>query len=359
MLPAFASARQALCYLAVMLFFVVSPLIAGNPALIPPESRFDTVPSFGMPSPYPFVGRQIYEETDDLDIAIVGSSYLWVGLNAKYIEDSLAAALGRPASVVALGYPFPGYDMVYLLIKGLLTHRRVKTLVVSFPNITSFEDDIHVTLFHLFQPYGNGDFFRGIPFQKKLGLYAAAVLGSPRNWLNLLRRNLTFPTELEATLGSLEMRRGYDESTASFKEFAFTPRSANALIYSSETAGSFDFASDPPGPYATHFLRLIAQACRQFGVHLVTVNIPRIEERWNSKIVEREYWPEFLEMPVDMVGVPPNRLFENLDEENVRLLYYGDHLNANGNRALTPVVTPALISLFRKYETGVRAAMSN
>jgi hypothetical protein len=71
-----------------------------------------------------------------------------------------------------------------------------------------------------------------------------------------------------------------------------------------------------------------------------------LRERGQNVVSERELWPEVLGAPVDIVGIPPARLFAGLPESELPRLFYDDvHLNQSGQDLFTPLVTPALVQL--------------
>src|SRR5438093_370763 len=106
MSPAFSSARQAATFALLLLGLIALPLLVSSSKL-PPRSEIYS--SIGWRcGPFPFLHHEIFDKKDDIDIAFVGSSHLWSGIDTPFVEKELTRKLGRKAVVVSLGWPWPG-----------------------------------------------------------------------------------------------------------------------------------------------------------------------------------------------------------------------------------------------------------
>ena len=72
-----------------------------------------------------------------------------------------------------------------------------------------------------------------------------------------------------------------------------------------------------------------------------------IQKRTRAEtIAERQFWPEVLGVPADIVGIPPAKLFAGIADADAAKLFYDDgHLNINGQDVFTPIITPEMLKL--------------
>ena len=101
--------------------------------MLPPREQIYHASMPWNVGPYPFIYDQIYQEKSDVDIAIIGDSQIWTGLDTPYLQQQLSAKLGRPAVVISLCCPAgPGFDGVYFhRARSHLQHRKVHMLVFA------------------------------------------------------------------------------------------------------------------------------------------------------------------------------------------------------------------------------------
>ena len=83
MRPAFSSTKQAAAFAGLLLALLLSPVLVGK-NLLPPREQAYAVPGWSN-GPYPWIRNQIFEETNDIDIAIIGSSHIWNAINTPYV----------------------------------------------------------------------------------------------------------------------------------------------------------------------------------------------------------------------------------------------------------------------------------
>ena len=359
MSPAFSSTKQAGAFAVLLLFFILLPALAGRTGLPPRSETYSSIPL--RLGPFPFIHQQIFEDKSDVDIAFVGSSHIWDGIDTPYVQKQLSDKLGRKATVISLGWPWPGFDALYFILQDLLQHRKVHMLVIYDECRAS--DAPHRVASRWFRFGDNSGVLAGLPVKAKASLYAAAILGMPRNLLCFLRPNL--PADASGSkksywesfyhapsvadrMGALSARIGFDYNP----DFvAFAPRTeakpSDVTLYSPETIASFRFTGPRTTPYQLYFARKVAALAQEHGVKLVILHFPDIGERHEATINEREFWPDALSAPVAMAGIPPARLFAGMKDEDVLRLYYDPgHFNKNGQEYFTPFITPRLMELY-------------
>ena len=361
MRPAFSSPRQACAFAALLLFLLGLPLLLGRSRLPGREQLYDSE-GWGW-GPYPWVRSQIFDETNPIDIAFMGSSHMACAIDTPYVQQQLALRLGHPATVRSLCWSGADFDVLYLVAKDLLEHRKVKLLV--------FYDEtggggVRNSLVPLWFRWGeDADTLAGLPLADRAPFYFASILGMPRNLICYLRPNI--PADLTRTnsymllyntpnpatrLGASTRRLGFAPVGANFTEFhEFSPRTGitpgDVRIYSPATAPDFLFSDRPVPAWQTVFARQFAALAQSHGCRLVLLHLPVLTETNAVKIEEPKFWPDVLQAPVTMVGIPPAKYFAGLTAEQSRRLYANPgHINANGQAYLTPLLTPTLIKLY-------------
>jgi hypothetical protein len=371
MRPAFSSTKQAAAFALLLLVLLVLPVVMGK-NLLPPREQSYAIQGWDN-GPYPWLHQQIFEETNEIDIAFVGSSLMMWGIDTPYVQAKLSAQLGRPAVVRSICWGGTGYDALFFITQDLLAHRKVRLLV--------FYDEDNVlkgyrnTQAPIWFRYGdNAGALAGLPLMEKTLFYFAAIIGAPRNLLGLLRPNLPlaltsstpnymetlFHTPNPATrLGSVAAQLTCNPTADGQPFEAFTPHTetspADVCIYSPTNRFGFQFLDEPLPAWQKHFAIKFGVLAAQHGCKLVLLNLPLFDKDRPAVLQERFFWPDVFSNQLTIVGIPPARLLAGLSEADVYLLYgnaghrnnaYASHLNQNGQEFFTQLITPALIELY-------------
>ena len=362
MRPAFSSTRTAAAFALLLLALLALPVVVGK-NLLPPREQSYSVQGWGN-GPYPWIRNQIFEETNAIDIAFIGSSHLFNAIYTPYVQAQLSARLGRPAVVRTICWGGAGYDGLYLITQDLLAHRQVRLLVFYDEN-TGVRNSQIPTLFRFGD---NAAVLPGLAPSEQSLLYAAALIGMPRNLLSLLRPNLPAPLVTAQTnywtrishspnpatqLGCLSVRKGFalDPMTTDVPFAPFTPetsaRPADAVVFAADTKTNFEFSTTPIPAWQVHFARQFAALLPAHGVRPVMLYLPVLAEARAPVIAERAFWPDILD-GATLLGVPPVKLFGGLTDAELHQLYADPvHFNANGQSYFTRLITPALIGLYQ------------
>lgn len=364
MRPAFSSTKQAAAFALLLLVILLLPVAVGK-NLLPSREEAYSAMSWGS-GPYPYVQQQIFEETNDIDIAFVGSSHILHGIDTPYVEEQLSKKLGRQAVVRTIAWGGAGYDELYFVTQDLLQHRKVRLLV--FYNEFQGRNALNNQIPLLFRFGENADVLDRLPLQLKANFYFAAILGMPRTLLSIARPNV--PADLisanknyqevyyqapnpASRLGSMSAALGYspDYRMNNTNFIAYQPRSGaqptDARIFSPATKADFEFSSGTVPGWQLHFARRFVALAREHGCQLVLLHIPMFDEAGKSAIPEAEFWPHVLGTNVIVLGVPSNKLFAGLTDDEVRKLFFNPgHLNQNGQAYFTPLITPALLQIY-------------
>lgn len=366
MRPAFSSTGQAAAFALLLFSLLLLPLIMGKSLLPPREQIYSSI--WWANGAYPYLDQQIFEEKGDIDIAFIGASHIWQGIDTPYVQKQLSGKLGRQAVVRTFGWGGSGYDALYFIAQDLLEHRKVRTLV--YYDVYD-EEDIpripHVLAPRWFRFGDNAEALSGLSGTVQASYYFASVLGMPRNLLCLISPNK--PADLFALstncwvikqralnpagqLGALTEMLGYAARLpdhAPYMEYLpATPAApSEACIYSPKTKSQFEFGGMQLPPAQLHFARKFVELAKAHGCQLILLHVPVLSERKSPVIREHLFWPDMLHADIAMVGIPAAKLFSNLTENDILKLYCDQaHFNKNGQAYFTTLITPALLSLY-------------
>ena len=364
MRPAFSSTKQAAAFALLLLAILFLPVVMGK-NLLPPREEIYTFQGNGI-GPWPWIRQQIYEETNDIDIAFIGSSRLLHDIDTPYVQAKLSQQLGRQAVVRSICWGGAGYEMLYLIAGDLLEHRRVKMIVFYDEDGEKFRNP-SIPLF--FRWGDNSESLNGLPSKDRMVFYFAALIEIPRNLLALTRPEIPAdvfsaqPNNFETTdlapdpatrLGSVSARRGFNPDFATASPFQphapyANGAAANVSVYSESEKNKWSFEKKTLPAWQTHFARKFTALAQDHGCKLVMLHIPILDEKRSPRILEREFWPSFLNSNLTMMGIPETTLFAGLTDNEIESLYFDpNHFNQNGQEFLAPIITPTLILL---YET--------
>jgi hypothetical protein len=364
----FSSLRQATAFLLLVLAILLSPLLAGTWGLASREQMYSSI-SWRLGC-YPYIYRQIFQEKGDIDIAFIGSSHMPSDIDTPYVQQQLSEKLGRPATVITLGWDAAGFDADYNFTKEMLEHRKVHLIVFyndrSAPDAPPPPDAPHPNAWRWARWADEPD-LSGLPLRLRISLgisyYYGSVLSMPRNILNCLRSNLEpvespelFQDLYHATLPTLQLgtwssQYGYVRNPHLFvpyiPETNCTP--SDVRIYSPETRDYFQFSGRPIPTVQAYFARQFLALAKEHSVNLVCLNLPMIEAQRTNVIQEDRIWPDIFSADAPLVGIAPARLFDGLSDDEVIKLYQDPgHFNQNGLTYFTRIITPALIQLYEQ-----------
>ena len=359
MRPAFSSTKSAAAFAILVAAVLVLPAAFGGKFLPAREQAYASV-GWRLGA-FPWIHRQIFLETNDVDIAFVGSSVMFSGIDARYVQHALTEKTGRPATVFTLGWFWAGFDATYFVAQDLLQHRRVKMLVLYDEDTRG--DHPHPSAPIWFRWADNSAGLTGLPARYRAGLYTSAIMGMPRNFLGRLRADQPvdaagekqfwaeeyFGSSPAETLGTIVCRRPFLGGTNFFRFQPTNDLSANDLcLYSPATSGQFRFTGPPLPPYQLFFLKKLAALAEKDGTRLVFLHLRNQSDAGEKFILERANWTALLPGAA-LVGIAPAKLFAGLSSAEIARFYYGEeHFNENGLDYFTRRISPALLQL---YET--------
>jgi hypothetical protein len=352
MRPAFSSTKQAAAFALLLLVLLLLPVLAGK-KFLPARDQIYSSTSLRYASSH-FLRQQIFEESEDIDIAFIGSSRMAYGIDTPYVQKKLSEKLGRKAVVITLGWSWSGFDALYLITQDLLQHRKVHLLVVSEELLQ--ENDPHRAAAHWFRWGDNFGSVVGLPFRLQAEYYFGAILGMPRNLLSLVRPNIPelVPAEADVWLDRTEDRKGaatieFGYGTATnFSPYvpAIGISNTNNCIYSPATRNRFRFEHSA-APLQLHFARQFGQLVLTQQVRLAYLHIPVLSEVRSPILREKEFWPDLIGTNAIIFGIPPATMFSGLNNAEVFKLFFNPlHLNRNGQQYFTRLFTPTLLEIY-------------
>jgi hypothetical protein len=359
MSPTFSSTRQAAAFALMLLILFLLPELVGK-SLLPSREELYSAPSWAFGA-FPYIHDQIFEEKGDIDIAFMGSSPLYWGIDTPYVQRKMSEMLGRPAVVRSLCWHWSGFDALYFTARELLQRRKVRMIVFCDLIFPDTFDGAHRSTSKWFTWDEDAPEINGMNMKAKATFYAAAIVGMPRNLLDLVRTNMpAIPSEEISFKPDWPMMRNPSLQLGSLavtvepgREFAdYTPhgsaRPSDACVYSEVTKTNFQFSQRPVLPTQAAFCRKIATLARENNVKLVYLHFTRTFERLSPVIELSAPWPDVFHGDVAMIGIPGPKLFAGISEADLTNKLYCDfiHLNKNGQKFFTPLVTPALVQVY-------------
>ena len=369
MRPAFSSTGQAAVFLSLLLVLLAAPWLA-NQTFLPQRDQTYSSQSFRWEK-NPWAQKFIFEETNDIDIAFVGSSHIGVGIDTPYVQDKLDEKLGRKTVVRTVTYFYPGFDALYFVTKDLLTHRRVKTLVFYDEcSSTHYASDVHRLAPFWYRFGSDSRVMSGLSIGHQAIYYFASVIGMPRNLLELIVSNIPNDPENELTgpfaylrapnpeaeSGSIQSRLGFDQTYGhgNTNFIPYLPHNeaspADVCVFAPSTATNFCFSEKSLPMSQVYFAKQFALLAKAHGCKLLELHLPLLAESKSPEITETRNWPDLMQAHVCLAGIPTGRLFKGLSEDEIENLFSDpEHLNVNGEKYFTPLITPALIQFYENH----------
>jgi hypothetical protein len=361
MRPAFSSAKQAAAFALLLCVVLLLPVILKG-RLLPAREQNYLLQGWDTMGNFPYLHQQIFQEKTDIDIAFVGSSKIWGGIDAAYVQEKLSGELGRPAVVRTIAWGGGGYDAFYFAVRDLLQNRRVKMLV--FDDVYQIKNLPHQFARRWFRFSEDGEDLIGFPMHIQLDYYFSAILGTPRNLLSSLRFEI--PADVAITnnniwgeeccltnrLGSVGVQLGFTPSTAfthdhqAFESFIPTIESQppSAQIFSEKSKAMFQLVNFPPPAWQSHFAKKVVALAASKKTRCIMLHIPVLADVGQSRIIDHAFWQD---TEVTLMGIQPDNFFHELKEDKLKKFFYDPvHMNQNGQRYFTSLITPTLLNLY-------------
>lgn len=338
MQTAFRSDRSALGLLILLVVLLLSPVLLSWIGLPP---RIEAYKSMSTAAGTVGIAvHSIYQSPPEGDIVFLGSSLVAAGISRQIVQDDLSRHLSRASSVQVLAVNWPGLDVQYFMLRDYLQTHKARLLLWNLPEPHSRAYDYpHIQAYRWIRYGEYADALDGLPLRYRVALYGEMVIGAPRQFLSLLRPNLTGDEGL--TVSTTLAETGYLGTNFIPDDSSPDPAANNASLMPLDSP-VIAVRGPEPGPYQMHFARLIVGLARQNHCRLVLLHMPVDAEYNESSVPELADWKALLGPDLSMIGAPSIRLFGRIRRERFDRFYRDAHLNENGSRYFTQAILPAL-----------------
>ena len=377
--PAFHSIRAAIGFGLVLTISLALPVILKSTGLPTRDQAFSTLPTAA--GPVNMIKKLIYDDSGRADILFVGSSLIKTDVQAGLLAHLVKERIGRPVRVDILELNWYGADQQYFMLKDYLAHHPAPRLVIlHVPQIHAYENRPHPQAYRWLR-YGDLPSIRdGLPLLSTLQMYGEMVLGSPRQFLSLLRPNLLGPEE---PVPAIQRATGeaFDSTTAGIAPAAdeaaepgaqvpqrtqaseparvpqaalLSPTASVFQVTKPRLLGEYRFAI---GPYNLIFLSRMADLVKSAGSALTLIHLPLGQDPVSGTIQELEPWAEIFGPDIQEIAISKERLFHELD---VAQFYYpGDtHMNPLGGERFTDAIATPVAEAYLAATASERTPQS-
>jgi hypothetical protein len=305
----------------------------------------------------------------DVDILIVGGSDAQTAFDVGVLTEEVSKIAGRPVRILNFGANWYAAEAYYARIKYALSNLRVKVAVV----LDTVGGPTPHPLAKYWWLYPDEDIPSSVQFGKRAGLYAASVLGAPRQlWAELrgVAHLVIAPpwrdtvSELERSHGFHAVALGWDDGKSSSGRAPYVERTlprreipTAQMFYRDGHGDAFKPGyGDKSGygeysAYETAFLKQSDAIVRaQGGTFAMASDLLLVDGKRSGKAGFRPLWRDE-QRPWPQIGIPTATLFAGLSDDETHAFYYDeDHLNSSGARHYSRVIAPALAELLADNE---------
>jgi hypothetical protein len=317
---------------------------------------------------YSFMGDAI-ARGGDVDILIVGGSDAQTAFDVGVLTEEVSKILGRPVRILNFGANWYAAEAYFVRIRYALSNLKVRVAIV----LDTVGGPAPHPLAKYWWLYPDEDIPSSLQSGKRAALYAASVLGAPRQlWAKLrgvAHLSIAPPwrdtaSELERTSGfhaialgwangnSSSARAPYVEGTLPWREIP-----PAQMFYRNGSGDAFKAGyGDKPGygeysAYETAFLKQADAIVRaQGGTFAMASNLALVDGKRSDKAGFRPLWRNE-QRPWPQIGIPTATLFAGLNDEETHAFYYDeDHVNRSGAKHYSRAIAPALAELLANNE---------
>ena len=290
----------------------------------------------------------LFRSDQPLAAAFVGLSSMWVGVDARSLESELQQA-GLTSGVVVLGANHPGEDLVYSMAYQLLKKRKVALLVLSTPGRGQLEP--HPMLHRIYQFEHHLPVLRDLELSDLAASYGLAVLGSPGQMLNRIRRPVGMQDRRGLTRhnGSWIRRLGWGGE--SFVEATDHDCCTTMGLYRTSDYEQLEFA-DVTTAYQRAYLEHTIRLARENNTSVAIFSPPLWRDRRTEKPVIRLPRSLLEAHDIPLIAQSGRKLFGELTDSEIQAYFYNaNHLNPNGTKRVTDALIPVIRDLLPSNST--------
>jgi hypothetical protein len=344
--PPFRTSLDAALYCLTVAAILLLPLVLRALHAPSHRTRLATVPlTAGGTS---FLPQQVFDETSDIDMLIVGDSVDWVALDALEIQKALSKSTGRDARVVSLGWFWTGEDMLYYVLRDVLAHRKVGHVVLRlFPEDQSRQAS-HAQAWRWLFGCEHDAVIPTLRLTDKLQAYGVQAIGGPRNLLSLVRPDRLSASWESPYLGHFGVMQGWPDGPLRSIDVPVPQFSLDALMVDAANASQrMRPVALPLRGFQQHYAVAVRDLLRSHGVPVTLLRVPKRSEVREHTLTVSAGQLALYGDDAHLVVPDPGRLFAQLSDADLDGFYYYDerHLNRNGSHYFTLAEMPALIKI--------------
>lgn len=353
MKPAFSGTGHIVLWILALAAILLSPIFTA--LVVSPETRYLVMSKRVGPSDWHT--DQILKAKGSLDILFLGNSRIVSAIDHNTLRDEVHTP-GAPLKSETIGANFNGYDLVYTFLADFLAHRRVRLVVINYPDFPQIDNNPGEKYI---RRLGRPD--PGLDVKNPtmaITDYAEMALIGPRLALASIIRpgSLTrqgyrtmedFPV-FKQTEGTNAPDEGYQEDKSS-PHTAFvrydspdTPQPAVVLRSGSALPAGVVLTDKPLTPIESTYLPAIKRLCEDNGVTLAIMMLP-IADNQGPVEVSRQV----LALGIPIIAASLKSMFGGITNSQIKENYSNYiHFNSNGARRAAQVFGPPLQALLQQ-----------
>ena len=314
-----------LALFVILLIYIALPVALRTSKAPDPAMRYQSVPSNA--GDYDFIARQIFNETSTIDILFVGSSQVWQGIDAEYFSLSLQNRFKRKLNILVLGSNWQGIDMIYCILRDMLSRRRVKRVVLQVPSLG--QSGPHYSLRWVGVDPIYDPVFLKMNISNRLKILASEMLGAPWHFESLIlgrksqKSNWTMNSHGNLIVKSTMDKRQLIEGAGD----KFPLEKVNSDLRLRPEVSDMS-------NYERAFLESIHGLVKKHGVKLGFVYLPRFDQIKSCELsISTSLLGLFPEESFRYLGIRHCKLFNGFADDEIKSLFSDTmHLNKEGAR---------------------------
>ena len=343
--PLFLSTSNAILFCIVIFIFLIAPFFVDKFSNLTVKSCYLATPTRG--GDYGFISRETFDKKGAVDVLILGSSFMWTGVNAEIIKNEIDRKAKIDSNVINFGTNWKSMALLYRLFKDISDNRKVKMLMIPALTLSEVKKEQMHILSKYWLPFDlimeNKKEFN-IDFLIKS--YAIKLLGLPRQLLSLVRNDFNENTFDTSKYGSYLVPAGYYGRPFFKKEYEAPHIKPSELLKGISHHDLVSRKSELKDSSRVAFIKLILQLAERKGTRVIFLK-PKQCPSDKGGADETVFIPAAFKKKVHVISLNDNELYPSLSKTEVENMYYNkNHLNSNGNKYFTKTILPAIMEIY-------------
>lgn len=309
--------------------FFALPLLAVAIAIfaipVDREYAYNYIAKGGCQARPPWIYKQLFEDSSNIDIAFIGTSHTMGGVDDSFLQAAIDTALH--ANYVCRNISFCGFgrNFDYLIAKDLLQQKKPKMIVLEVR-----ENESHAG--HLSFPYlaTGADLITAPKFNQSFiaDIYKAFLFR-----LQYLRELITHEDE-KRRMEMIDLQFGFNGLANAANSNDLDAALARTIA---KEKNKFARAETVLEAAPMHYVDSISKLAQQNNVQLVLLYLPAYNRVVNDSDIRTKY------EKYGIVLIPDSSIF--MDKNNWA---DNEHLNTNAVQKLSPSLANSLINVLRR-----------